>query len=64
MEESATYPQRNMRRKNMLLNQLAEVQQLFKWKQQRCWYNSLTTAIYQYNNNNDRLTAFDPGQPG
>jgi len=26
--------------------------------------NVAKNAIISYNNNNDRLTAFDPGQPG
>jgi len=28
------------------------------------WEVANLPLIYMYNNNNDRLTAFDPGQPG
>jgi len=28
------------------------------------FFNNRVNTILNYNNNNDRLTAFDPGQPG
>jgi len=31
----------------------------------QCWPCTINKLTYQHNNdNNDRLTAFDPGQPG
>ena len=43
---------------------LASVIIAFRRRLEAFSHNSDPSASKQHNNNNDRLTAFDPGQPG
>jgi len=50
--------------KNCWLNILAQNQRPNYWKLQQYCTSCCGFVEYNNNNNNDRLTAFDPGQPG